>query len=115
ALEVARALVAGAANDGEMERKFVKNTDSVTFRTRFEMAKDEWLSPVLWAGAVRTHGPASTALVGTPDEVAAAIDEYIEMGVTQFILSGWPKLEEMTYFSREVVPRVHAMRSVPCA
>ena len=30
--------------------------------------------------------------------------EYKEIGVTQFIIAGWPKLEEMMIFGREVLP-----------
>jgi hypothetical protein len=32
--------------------------------------------------------------------------EYKEIGVTQFIIAGWPKLEEMMIFGREVMPLV---------
>ncbi len=31
---------------------------------------------------------------------------YKRSGITQFLLMGWPDLEEMTIFSREVLPRV---------
>ena len=46
------------------------------------------------------------ALVGTPEEVASTIMEYKEVGISQFILSGWPKLDEMVYFGKEVLPLV---------
>jgi alkanesulfonate monooxygenase len=44
--------------------------------------------------------------VGTPEEVASAIMDYKAMGISQFIFSGWPKLEEMKRFGRDVVPLV---------
>ncbi|MGH9894610.1 MAG: LLM class flavin-dependent oxidoreductase, partial [bacterium] len=64
------------------------------------------LTPWLWTGAVRSHGAPAIAMVGTPEEIASALMEYRSIGVSQFILSGWPKIEEMIYFGREVIPRV---------
>ena len=43
-------------------------------------------------GLVR--GGAGTALVGDPDQVAARMREYQELGCETFILSGYPHLEE---------------------
>ena len=34
--------------------------------------------------------------------------EYRGLGVSQFILSGWPNTEAVTYFGREILPRVRA-------
>jgi hypothetical protein len=36
--------------------------------------------------------------------------EYKEIGVTQFIIAGWPKLDEMMIFGREVLPLVRERR-----
>jgi alkanesulfonate monooxygenase len=66
------------------------------------------LRPWLWTGLVRSHGAAGMALVGDPDELASALLEYGRAGVSQFIISGWPKLEEMQFFGEHVVPRVRA-------
>jgi hypothetical protein len=35
--------------------------------------------------------------------------EYKEIGVTQFIIAGWPKLDEMVIFGREVMPLVREL------
>ena len=40
------------------------------------------------------------------DELCEAFLEYKRIGVTQFIISGWPKLDEMVIFGREVLPLV---------
>jgi alkanesulfonate monooxygenase len=61
---------------------------------------------MLWTGAVRSHGAPAMSIVGTPDEVAQAFIEYGQVGVTQFILSGWPKLQEMEIFGEEVLPLI---------
>jgi hypothetical protein len=32
--------------------------------------------------------------------------EYKDIGVSQFIIAGWPKLDEMIIFGRDVLPLV---------
>jgi alkanesulfonate monooxygenase len=98
-----------SVKSNERERTFVQKSDSQSINAAFQLAENEWLTPYLWTGAVRTFGAPSLALVGTPAEVAAAIMEYREIGVTQFILAGWPKQEEMIRFGREVIPRIREM------
>jgi alkanesulfonate monooxygenase len=69
----------------------------------------EWLTPVLWTGLVRSHGAPAVALVGSPDEIADALMSFAQAGVSQFILSGWPKSDSMKFFGEEVLPRVRRM------
>lgn len=52
------------------------------------------ISPNLWAGIGLVRGGAGTALVGDPHTVARRIQEYAELGIDTFILSGYPHLEE---------------------
>jgi alkanesulfonate monooxygenase len=51
-------------------------------------------------------GATCIAIVGTPEEVADEIQNFREAGISQFILHGWPKWEEMHIFCREVLPLV---------
>ncbi len=109
AIRAARALVAGldpALREKEQEREFTKRSDSVSIRHIYQTADEEWPARWLWKGAVRSHGGAAVAIIGSPEEVASAFIEYGRIGVTQFILSGWPKLEEMIIFGREVLPLI---------
>ncbi|QIX94424.1 FMNH2-dependent alkanesulfonate monooxygenase [Cedecea sp. FDAARGOS_727] len=53
------------------------------------------ISPNLWAGVGLVRGGAGTALVGDGPTVAARINEYAELGIDSFILSGYPHLEEV--------------------
>lgn len=84
----------------------VTRSDSHMLRDAFGNTAREWLMPWLWTGAVETQGVMNTAIVGSYDEVAAALLEYHAAGVTQFILSGWPKREEMQIFGCEVMGRI---------
>lgn len=62
------------------------------------------VSPNLWAGVGLARGGAGTALVGSHNEVADRIEEYAELGIDEFILSGYPHLEEMYWFGEGVLP-----------
>ncbi len=65
-----------------------------------------WLTESLWTGLVPHYGPVWTSLVGTPETLAREILEYKRIGVTSFIMSGWPELDEVEIFGREVIPIV---------
>jgi alkanesulfonate monooxygenase len=52
------------------------------------------ISPNLWAGIGLVRGGAGTALVGSPETVAARMKEYEALGIETFIFSGYPHLEE---------------------
>jgi alkanesulfonate monooxygenase len=111
AVEAGQALAAAAGtqfDDRGAERRFIAHSDSVSMRAVDALADREWLRPWLWTGLVRSHGAAALALVGDPDELASALLEYARAGVSQFIISGWPKLEEMQFFGEHVLPRVRA-------
>jgi alkanesulfonate monooxygenase len=62
------------------------------------------IAPNLWAGVGLVRGGAGTALVGSHDEVADRIAEYHELGIDEFILSGYPHLEEAYQVGEGVVP-----------
>ena len=44
--------------------------------------------------------------------VANQFREYIDAGVTHFIMHGWPYLEEAQIFGREVLPLLEDMAPV---
>ncbi|MGH2939752.1 MAG: LLM class flavin-dependent oxidoreductase [Solirubrobacterales bacterium] len=62
------------------------------------------VSPNLWAGVGLGRGGAGTALVGSHAEVAERIEEYAEVGIEEFVLSGYPHLEELYWFGEGVLP-----------
>jgi alkanesulfonate monooxygenase len=62
------------------------------------------VSPNLWAGVGLVRGGAGTALVGSHEEVADRIAEYSDLGIEEFILSGYPHLEEVYQVGEGVMP-----------
>jgi alkanesulfonate monooxygenase len=65
------------------------------------------VAPNLWAGIGLVRGGAGTALVGSHAEVAERIIEYHALGIDEFILSGYPNLEEAYWFGEGVLPLLH--------
>ncbi|MEV6193710.1 LLM class flavin-dependent oxidoreductase [Streptomyces sp. NPDC051920] len=66
------------------------------------------IHPNLWAGIGLVRGGAGTALVGSHEEVADRIGEYHALGIDEFVLSGYPHLEEAYWFGEGVLPRLGA-------
>ncbi|MFF3223954.1 LLM class flavin-dependent oxidoreductase [Nocardia suismassiliense] len=62
------------------------------------------IAPNLWAGVGLVRGGAGTALVGSHAEVAERLVEYSKLGISHFILSGYPHLEEAYWFGEGVLP-----------
>lgn len=64
------------------------------------------VAPNLWAGVGLVRGGAGTALVGSPEQVVARLDEYAALGVDTFVLSGYPHLEEAIRFAELAFPLI---------
>ncbi len=62
------------------------------------------VAPNLWAGIGLVRAGAGTALVGSHEEVADRIAEYHDLGIDEFILSGYPHLEELYRVGEGVLP-----------
>ncbi|MES2582152.1 MAG: FMNH2-dependent alkanesulfonate monooxygenase [Pseudomonadota bacterium] len=96
---VIRAQAAFSKMDSEGQRRMAA-LHAGKRRTR----EDLEISPNLWAGVGLVRGGAGTALVGDAKTVAARIQEYADLGLDTFVLSGYPHLEEAYRFAELVFP-----------
>ena len=62
------------------------------------------IHPNVWAGVGLVRGGAGTAFVGSHAEVADRIEEYADLGIDEFVLSGYPHLESAYWFGEGVLP-----------
>ena len=88
--------------------KLPSNVGSV--RLREAAARGKVLDKRLWTEFAEVSGAGgnSTALVGTPEQVAEAILDYYDLGISNFLVRGfYPTADTITY-GREVVPLVKA-------
>jgi len=71
-------------------------------------AKGEVLDKRLWTPVAAATGARgnTTSLVGTPEQVAEAMLEYYELGVTTFLIRGFDPLEDAIDYGRELIPIV---------
>ncbi|MGI9052606.1 MAG: LLM class flavin-dependent oxidoreductase [Ilumatobacteraceae bacterium] len=66
---------------------------------------DGFVEDALWTGVGRARSGAGAAIVGAPDQVLAKLRAYEDVGVTAFILSGYPHQAEAELFARHVLAR----------
>ncbi|MGH8782157.1 LLM class flavin-dependent oxidoreductase [Paraburkholderia sp.] len=75
-----------------------------------EAAKGTVVDTRLWTGiaALTRAAGNSTALVGTPRQVADALLEYRKIGVSTFLIRGFDPLEDALAYGRDLLPLVRA-------
>jgi alkanesulfonate monooxygenase len=63
----------------------------------------------LWMGVASLTGARwnSTALVGTPEQVAEALGKYYRLGVNTFLIRGFDPLGDAVEYGRELIPAIH--------
>lgn len=66
------------------------------------------VGPNLWAGMSFLRPGPACGLVGSYEQIADRLAEYIDLGATSFILAGNPHLEEAYSVGEEVLPRIGA-------
>jgi alkanesulfonate monooxygenase len=99
-------------SDEEIERvqSGLKQSESEGQRRMLELnrgTKDGLeIHPNLWAGVGLVRGGAGTAMVGSHAEIADLVEQYAAVGIEEFVLSGYPHLEESYWFGEGVLPEL---------
>jgi alkanesulfonate monooxygenase len=103
--ETVRSAQAGLArSQSEGQKRMLALHESNRADGSWSDARSLEIAPNLWSGVGLVRGGAGTALVGSHSEVADRIAEYAEIGIDEFIFSGYPHLEELFWFGEGVVP-----------
>jgi len=87
--------------------KVLSRTDSEGEKRQQGMrigSEDLVIGPNLWTGIGKARVGVGAALVGSGENVAARLREYVDEGIGTFILSGYPHLEEAQRFGKYVMP-----------
>jgi alkanesulfonate monooxygenase len=96
------------AETGAAIRAQSLDAQSVGVRRQAELREtasdDGFVEPNLWTGIGRARSGCGAALVGDPEQVAAKLRRYEQLGIDTFILSGYPHLREAELFAKHVLP-----------
>ncbi|WP_244931666.1 LLM class flavin-dependent oxidoreductase [Nocardioides sp. W7] len=99
-----------SADDIARVQEGLKRSESEGQRRMLELnqgSKDGLeIHPNLWAGVGLVRGGAGTAMVGSHSEIADLIEQYAAVGIEEFVLSGYPHLEESYWFGEGVLPEL---------
>ncbi len=87
----------------------IEGTPMVGQQAQAREAPNHRLGPHLWNGLSEVRVNCGSALVGTPEQVAGELASYWELGIDEFILSGFPHVEECRRVSEQVVPLVREL------
>jgi alkanesulfonate monooxygenase len=98
------------ADSGDAIRK--KSLDAASFGVARQAAlrdtagDDGFVEENLWTGVGRARSGAGAAIVGNPDQVAAKLRAYQDVGIGAFILSGYTHAAECDLFAEHVLPQI---------
>lgn len=82
----------------------VQGTTMVGVQAQSRSAPDHRLGPHLWNGLSEVRVNCGSALVGTPEQVSDELLAYWKLGLDEFILSGFPHVEECQRTAEQLLP-----------
>lgn len=93
----------------EQRQAVMAGTQMVGQRAQVQIAEGYKLAPHLWNGISTVRVNCGTALVGTPEQVANELLKYWQLGIDEFILSGYPHVEECDRAASDLLPIVTSL------
>ena len=106
----ARSLIADAAPEVKAQRQSaIVGTPMVGQQAQARVAEDHRLGRHLWNGLSEVRVNCGSALVGTPQQVADELLGYWRLGIDEFILSGFPHVEECHRTAEQLLPRLREL------
>ncbi len=95
--------------DAIRARSLDATSTGVNRQTELRSGSDDegYIEQNLWTGVGRARSGAGIAIVGDPDQVTTKLNELADAGVSSFILSGYPHLNECDLFAKYVLPQIN--------
>ena len=110
AWQAAAGLLSRAEDAVKRQRQAVyAGTPMVGQRAQARAVADHRLGPHLWNGISTVRVNCGTAIVGTPEQVARELLGYWRLGIDEFILSGFPHVEECRRVASDLLPVVMSL------
>ena len=110
AWEATDELLSRAEKNVEAQRQALfAGTQMVGQRDQIKRFEEHRVGRHLWNGISTVRVNCGTALVGSPDQIADELLGYWRLGIDEFILSGYPHLEECQRVARDLIPRIETL------
>ena len=97
-------------NAGEAIRQRSLDTKSVGVMRQSELRENAdnegYAETNLWTGIGLARSGAGAAIVGDPSQVIAKLEAYRDIGISAFILSGYPHMKECELVAKYVLPHI---------
>lgn len=77
---------------------------------RNEADSEGYIEENLWSGIGKGRSGCGSAIVGDPDQVYNKLQQYMDLGIRSFVLSGYPLIEECDLFAKYVLPRLETTK-----
>ena len=107
AWEAAEELLINASPKVIAQRKNQSGVTEMVGRTTQENHHNKHrVGKYLWNGISSVRVNCGTAIVGDLEEVSEELFQYWKLGIDEFILSGYPHLEECSRIAEELLPMV---------
>jgi alkanesulfonate monooxygenase len=76
---------------------------------RKQANSEGYIEPLVWSAVGKVFSGCGSALVGSGEQIASKLHEYMDIGFRAFIHSGFPLIEEADYFGKLVMPKMNVV------
>jgi alkanesulfonate monooxygenase len=105
AWDAAHSLIEGASEKHlEMIRSMFSVSEANRRMRELAESEDHMIAPNLWSGITTVRPGAGVAVVGDPEQCAATLQSFIDVGCSSFCLSGYLHHDEAKRFGERVRP-----------
>jgi len=111
----ARLIASASDNHKRMIEELWEQSECNSRMKQLGKAEGYMLAPNLWSGITTVRPGAGVAVVGNPEQVARTLQKFVDIGCTDFCLSGYPHDQEAERFGRLVMPYFRSQKASAAA